>query len=95
MAKLEESTGFEAARTVHALCLAAEESDIDVLTALWSVDRTSDEWKAIAEQAICSLVGAMRTQAKGAGVTAKAFHKSSIQALLSLEALGAPPAELI
>ena len=94
MAIVEEQRDFEAARTVQALCLAAEEGNIEALGQLWALERPSDEWKAIAERAICALVGALRIQARGAGVTPKVFHKTSIQALLFLEARGAPPARL-
>ncbi len=94
MAKLEEQQHFEAARTVQALCLAAEQGDLEKLAELWSVDRRLEEWKAIAEQAICALVGAMRVQTKGTGVTSEAFYRSSIHAMLFLEARGAPPASL-
>lgn len=90
----EEHRDFEAARTVQALCLAAGSGNMENLHRLWAVERTADEWKAIAEQAICSLVGAMRIQTSDAGVTPQIFHQSSIQALLFLEARGAPPARL-
>jgi len=91
---IEEQTAFEAARTVYAFCLAVENQDSDGLTELRSADRTRDEWKAVAEQAISALMGAVRIQAHGCGVSTQAFCKSSIQALLSLEALGGPPAAL-
>jgi len=94
MTRKEEQEAFEAARTVYAFCLAVERQDTGTLEALRSADRTKEEWRILAEQAINALVTSTRAEVKGCGVSPAAFFKSSIQALLSLEALGAPPGKL-
>lgn len=90
----QEHIDFEAARTVHAICSAASAGDLDTITELWSVERRLDEWRAIAEQALCALIGAMKVQVRTAEATPEAYHASSIRALVALETLGAPPPRL-
>lgn len=85
----QEQQGFDAARTVYSLCLALENRDLTTLNELRR-SISGNDWKAIAEHAVCALVESTRGQRLSLGASAADYFESSIRALVALEALGAP-----